>query len=99
MKVIIIMSLLSSLSFAQAEKSENLDQVKQMISGNIDQHISLLQSFKSCIQSATKREQLQDCRKSNREAMDKFRDENKSERQAFKDQKREDRRANRQKKD
>ena len=99
MKVIIIMSLLSSLSFAQAEKSENLDQVKQMISGNIDQHISLLQSFKSCIQSATTREQLQDCRKSNREAMDKFRDENKSERQTFKDQKREDRRANRQKKD
>ncbi len=101
MKVLIILSLLTSLSYADADKSENIDQLKQMISGNIDQHISLLQNFKSCIQSASGREQLQACRKSNKEAMEKFKAENKDERKSFKEQmkaKREEKKASREKK-
>jgi hypothetical protein len=101
MKVLILLSLLTSLSYADADKSENLDQLKSMISGNIDQHISLLQNFKSCIQSATGREQLQDCRKSNKEAMEKFRAENKDERKSFKEEmkaKREEKKASKEKK-
>jgi hypothetical protein len=85
MKIAIVLTILSSMAFAQDEKSQNLDQLKKMIAGNIDQHITMLQSFKSCVQSASGKEQLQDCRKTNKEAMEKFKQENKSERESFRE--------------
>jgi hypothetical protein len=85
MKIAIVLTMLSSIALAQNDKSENLEQLKKMIAGNIEQHITILQSFKSCVQSASGREQLQSCRKSNKEAMEKFKQENKGERESFRE--------------
>jgi len=83
MKFLLIATLLVSMAHAD-EKEENITQVKASISANIDQKISQLQTHKSCVQAANDREQLKNCKKSNREAMKKLHEENKSEKESWK---------------
>jgi gas vesicle protein len=98
MKVLLTVLLVcSSLAFADHHegKGENFEKVKAMVSSNIDERISNLQTFKSCVSSAADREALKACRKAHKESMKKMKESNKAEREAFKDEmksKREERR-------
>lgn len=83
-----IATLLMSFAHAEeAKKNENIAQVKERVSANIDQRIALLQGHKACVQAASNHEAMKACKKSNKEAMKKLHQENKGEREQFKEQK------------
>ena len=87
MKILLIATLLMSFAYAEeAKKNENIAQVKELKSANIDQRIALLQSHKACVQAAGDREAMKACKKSNKEAMKKLHEENKGEREQFKEE-------------
>lgn len=99
MKVLLLALTLVS-TYAFAENGENFDKLKSMVSGNIDGRISALQTFKSCVQSASNKDALKACRQSHKESMKKMHESNKAEREAFKDERksmREERKAKKQK--
>jgi hypothetical protein len=83
MKILLIATLLMSTAYAD-QKEENIATIKASISANIDQRIAQLQSFKSCVQSASAHEQLKACREANKAAMMKLHEENKGEREEWK---------------
>jgi flagellar biosynthesis regulator FlaF len=86
MKILLIATLLISFAYAEEDKkSDNIAQMKERASANIDQRIALLQAHKSCVQAASDREAMKACRKSNKEAMKKLHQENKGEREQFKE--------------
>lgn len=84
---ILILSLLflPVLGFAD-QKQENLNEAKAKIASNIDKRISNLNTFKSCVQSASSREQLKSCREKHRASSKALKSQMKSEWQARKDQ-------------
>lgn len=84
---ILILSLLflPVLGFAD-QKQENLNEAKAKIASNIDKRISNLNTFKSCVQSASSREQLKSCREKHRASSKALKSQMKSEWQARKAQ-------------
>lgn len=70
----------SDNSQKQQMKEENFAKFKAMAIENIDKKIAQMQKNKSCINSASKREDLKACRKAAKEANKQFRDENKKRR-------------------
>lgn len=90
MKVILFFSLLlSPLVFAEENpaKSERFNKVKEMAMERISKKISMLETNKSCVSSATTREQLKNCRKSAKETRAQMKEEFKAKRMAFKNSK------------
>lgn len=84
---ILILSLLflPVLCFAD-QKQENLNEAKAKIASNIDKRISNLNTFKSCVKSASSREQLKSCRETHRASSKALKSQMKSEWQARKAQ-------------
>ncbi len=94
MKVIIAGLLVcSSLAFADhhEEKGENFEKAKAMVSSNIDERISNIQTFKSCVNSASDKAALKSCRDAHKETMKKMKESNKAEREAFKEERKSNR--------
>lgn len=90
MKFILFFSLaLSPFVFAEesAEKSERFNKVKELALERISTKMSLLEKNKSCISSASSREELKSCRKAGKENNKKFKEEFKAKRMAFKNSK------------
>lgn len=83
--LILALLFLPALSFAE-EKQENLSEVKAKIASNIDKRISNLNTFKSCIQSASSKEQMKSCREKHRASSKALKSQIKSEWQARKNQ-------------
>lgn len=79
---------LPALGFAN-QKQENLNEVKSKITSNIDKRISNLNTFKSCINSASTREQMKSCRENHRSSSKALKSQIKSEWQARKAQRKE----------
>lgn len=87
--LILILLLLPALSFAD-QKQENLNEVKAKIASNIDKRISNLNTFKSCIQSASSRDQMKACREKHRASSKALKSQIKSEWKAKKAQRKAD---------
>ncbi len=64
----------------ESDKKENIDEIKQRVTSNLDQRISNLQAAKSCIQSASDHRAIKECRRQLRDSMEKIEDQNKEER-------------------
>jgi hypothetical protein len=84
MKFLLIATLIMSVAYADEKKEANLDEVKQRIAANIDQKISALQAHKGCVQGASSKEALRECRNSHKAAMKKLHEENKGEKEDWK---------------
>jgi ArsR family metal-binding transcriptional regulator len=85
MKKLLLLSILSTLTFAQ-NKNVNIEEVKSRALSFMDKKITILQDGKSCVNSASSREELKSCRKNLKEKMKAFRTERK---QAKSDRKKE----------
>jgi hypothetical protein len=83
MKKLLMLSLLSTLTFAQT-KTVNIEEVKSRALSFMDKKIAILQDGKSCINSASSKDELKSCRKSIKEKMKNFRSERKQARSAKK---------------
>lgn len=68
-------------------QKENLEKAKTEAIANIDQRISVLQGGKSCISSATSREDMKKCRKDVQAKMKEIQAEMKSKREKMKSMK------------
>jgi hypothetical protein len=90
MKFLIIGLLMLSSAFADENQDQKINEAKQRISGHIDQRISALQSHKSCIQSASSKDQLKSCKQSHKEEMKRLKSEHQSQRDAKKQGKKEE---------
>ena len=84
MKMLLVGLLFVSGVFAH-DHEENFDQFKSMVSANIDQKISALQTLKSCVSSASKKEDVKACRDSHRTTLQNLKSENQGERQGIKE--------------
>lgn len=84
MKILLLALTFAASSAFADQQEQNIEQLKQHISANIDQKISLLQTLKSCVQSSKAKEDLKKCRETHKAAMKKLHQENKQEREAFK---------------
>lgn len=73
---VLVLASLSLSSFAQ-KKEENFDQMKAKMTENLDKRIAGLQSAKSCVSSATTKEQLKGCRKNLKSSMKEMRGQRK----------------------
>jgi|GEM_PF-2365972 len=91
MKFLLITTLIMSVAYADEKKEPNLDEVKQKIAAHIDQKISALQAHKGCVQGASSKEALKDCRQSHKEAMKKLHEANKGEKEEWKAEKKAER--------
>ena len=68
--LIVTLALMTSFVFADEKPKEpSVQDIKSKIVGNLEQKISNLNTFKSCVQSASSKEALKDCRKSFKETM------------------------------
>ncbi len=87
MKFILFFSLLlSPFVFAEEnpEKAERFNKVKELAMERISSKMSLLEKNKSCISSASSREELKSCRKAGKESRLQLKEEFKAKRMAFK---------------
>jgi len=91
MKFLLIATLIMSVAYADEKKEQNLEEVKQKISANIDQKISALQAHKGCVQGASSKEALRGCRNSHKASMKKIHEENKGEKEEWKAEKKAER--------
>jgi len=87
MKKILILSIVSALTFAQGGPGGQRDmgKFKEKATARLDQKISILQEAKSCISAAGSKEEMKACRKSTKEKMKALREQNKKERSANKE--------------
>ena len=77
--------ILNSGAFAQAPenlKAEHFQKIKEMTLKHIDERISNLQEFKSCIQGTSDRDGMKKCRESNQQKMKNLGEMAKGEREA-----------------
>ena len=79
--------ILSPLS-VRADKAEMLSKAKAMASQNIDAKIGLLNDLKSCINSASDRAALKECRKQAKSKRQALKESNKARRSEMKEQRR-----------
>lgn len=87
MKYILLFSLLlSPIVFAEENpaKQERFNKVKEMALERISKKMSLLESNKSCVSSASNKEQLKNCRTTGKQARQQMKEEFKAKRMAFK---------------
>lgn len=91
MKVLLMALILISTSVIadDAKKSEMFEKVKTDMISNIDQKISAHQTAKSCIQAASKQEELKECHKTMREAMKKLHGERKDKKMHYREARKE----------
>lgn len=76
--LIITLALMTSFAFAsEKQKEPSIQEIKSKITATLDQKISNLNTFKSCVQSSSNKEALKDCRKSFKESMLKSKNERK----------------------
>ena len=64
-----------NFALAEDKKAAKFEEIKPKILAHIDQRIDLLQKHKSCVQSASSKEQMKACRDSHKELMKKIREE------------------------
>ena len=93
--VVTLLMVLSATALAmnKEKKQEMFEARKARAIESIDKKISLMNTLKSCLSSATDKESLKKCRKTHKEAMKSHRESNKAEREKRKQQ-REERRKN-----
>jgi len=80
--VIFSLFLLTTAPLFANEKSENLDEMKAKLTERLDKRISQLQETKSCVASASTKEEMKKCReknKMNRQGLHKRQGEKKKE--------------------
>lgn len=75
MKFFLILTLMVNFALAEDNKAAKFEEIKPKILAHIDQRIDLLQKHKSCVQSASSKEQMKACRDSHKELMKKIREE------------------------
>ncbi len=75
MKFFLILTLMVNFALAEDKKAAKFEEIKPKILAHIDQRIDLLQKHKSCVQSASSKEQMKACRDSHKELMKKIREE------------------------
>jgi hypothetical protein len=87
MKLLIAVLVVGSFSaFANADKKdENFAKMKEHIISNIDKRIEVNQKNKSCVQAASKREDIKDCHKKMKDAMEQIKEEREDMRDSFRD--------------
>jgi hypothetical protein len=78
-KFFLILSLMISFAFAEDKKAAKFEEIKPKILAHIDQRIDLLQKHKSCVQSASSKEQMKACRDSHKDLMKKIREDRREE--------------------
>lgn len=83
-----VLFLFSGVSFADSdgEKGKSVDQVKTHILEKVDKKISTLNSFKSCVGSASSHDAIKSCRQQKKESMKAIKKDNKKERKHFRDE-------------
>lgn len=82
MKTLIILAVLGfSTLYAQDKQPKDINARKAKAISRIDERISMMQSKKSCISSASTKEELKSCHKDHKEKMKGMRDEYKARRQ------------------
>jgi hypothetical protein len=74
-KFFLILTLMVNFALAEDKKAAKFEEIKPKILAHIDQRIDLLQKHKSCVQSASSKEQMKACRDSHKELMKKIREE------------------------
>lgn len=87
MKFILLFSIiLSPFVFAEENpaKAERFQKVKEMALERVNTKMSLLERNKSCISSASTKEELKNCRKAGKASHKEMREEFKAKRMAFK---------------
>lgn len=84
MMILTLSSLCFVISASEQEKGERFNGMKAKLTSHIDQKIQLLSAHKNCINSASDKAALKDCRKKNKEGMEKLKDEAKAGREKFK---------------
>ena len=77
---LIVLFAVFSLSANEKKEKMTLDEKKTKVIGHIDARIGSLNEFKSCVQSATEKKAIKQCRKTHKEKMKAFRDERKESR-------------------
>jgi hypothetical protein len=90
MKLILLFSLiLSPIVFAEENpaKAERFQKVKEMALERVSTKMNLLEQNKSCISSASSREDLKSCRKAGKASHKQMKEEFKAKRMAFKNSK------------
>jgi len=83
-----VLFLFSGVSFADSdgEKGKNIKQMKGHILEKVDQKISTLNSFKSCVRSTNSHDAIKSCRQQKKESMKAIKRENKKSRKHFRDE-------------
>lgn len=90
MKILFLATVLLSTAAVAShhEKKEmNLEEIKQKISKNMDEKITVMTAHKTCVQASKTKEALKACQDSHKESMKKFRHERKEKRKIHKNKK------------
>lgn len=89
-----ILCLMMAMSFSvQAKDGKNFEEGKSKLIEHITKRISILETTKSCISSASNREGLRECRKTQKSSMKSLKDDRKAWKSERK-KRREERKAN-----
>jgi ABC-type transport system involved in cytochrome bd biosynthesis fused ATPase/permease subunit len=83
--LLLVLFIVPVLSFAD-QKQENLNEAKAKVTSNIDKRIANLNTFKSCVQSASTHDQMKACREKHRSSSKALKSQMKSEWKARKNQ-------------
>ena len=76
--VFTMMFLFQSMAYADEGKGKRIEEKKGRILENIDKKIGFLNNFKTCVTSASSREELKSCRMTNKKIMKEFRADKKA---------------------
>ena len=85
MLIFLTIFLLQGIAIADDEdnKEKNVNHVKDQILKHTDKKISILSSFKSCVSSASSKDEIKSCRKEKKDSMKAVKKENKKMRKEF----------------
>ncbi len=86
MKSFVVLSLCLFSLGALAQGQEDISQIKNSMVAGFDQKINLIQNAKTCVSSASTRDQLKACGRSLRESMKSLKGSMKAERDSMKAQ-------------
>ncbi len=85
--ILIIVTIFLFQGIAQADdennKEKNINQVKDQILKHTDKKISILSSFKSCVSSASSKDDIKSCHQEKKNSMKAVKKENKERRKEF----------------